>query len=94
MVEESKKNFVIDIGEVRAAVGPDLCLLGNVDAYAIVEQAAEADLAAEVARQAQVAGHDGAFIVGLGSPVTLPTAPERIDLLIRAARDVVSEGDA
>ena len=90
MVEESKKNFVIDIGEVRDTVGPDLCLLGNVDAYGILEKAAETELAAEVGRQVRVAGRDGAFIVGLGSPVTLPTPPERVDLLIRAARDAMS----
>ncbi len=86
MVEESKKNFIIDIGEVRAAVGSDLCLLGNIDSYAVVQKGTEAALAAEVARQIQVAGADGAFIVGVGSPLPLDTPPERADMLIRYAR--------
>lgn len=86
MVEESKKTFVIDIGAVREAAGPDLCLLGNIDAYGMVEKASEAELRAEVERQIRVAGTDGAFIVGLGSPLTLDTPPERVDLLIRCGR--------
>jgi hypothetical protein len=86
MVEESKKNFSIDIAEVRSAVGPELCLLGNVDAYAVVQKGTEAELAAEVARQFRVAGADGAFIAGVGSPLPLDTPPERADLLIRCAR--------
>jgi uroporphyrinogen-III decarboxylase len=94
MVEESKKNFVIDIGQVRAAVGPGLCLLGNIDAYGMVEKATEAELAAEVARQIRVAGGDGAFIVGLGSPLTLTTPPERVDLLIDCVRGNVPGDNA
>jgi hypothetical protein len=86
MVEESKKTFVIDIGAVREAAGPHLCLLGNVDAYGVVEKATEAELRAEVERQIRKAGSEGAFIVGVGSPLTLDTPPERVDLLIRCAR--------
>ena len=93
MVEESKKTFVIDIGEVRAAAGPNLCLLGNVDAYGIIEKATETEVATEVTRQVRVAGREGAFIVGLGSPLTLTTPPERVDLLIRSARNGASGGD-
>jgi hypothetical protein len=94
MVEESKKSFVIDIDQVRATVGPDLCLMGNVDAYGMVEKATEAELAAEVARQVRVAGGEGTFIVGLGSPLTLTTPPERVDLFIRFARDCTPDGMA
>jgi hypothetical protein len=85
IVEESKKDFVIDIGEVRQAVGPDLCLLGNIDSYEIVLKATEARLTAEVERQIRVAGHEGRFIVGVGSPITLDTPPSRVDLLIHSA---------
>ena len=86
MVEESKKDFIIDIGEVRKGVGPDMCLLGNIDAYEVVEKATEAELEAEIARQVRVAGVEGGFIVGVGSPLTLTTPPERADLLVRCAR--------
>jgi uroporphyrinogen decarboxylase len=86
MVEESKKNFAIDIGQVRAAVGPDLCLLGNIDSYAVVQRGTAAELAAEVGRQVRVAGADGAFILGVGSPLPLDTPPERVDMLIHCTR--------
>ena len=86
MVEESKKDFTIDIGEVRAAVGPNLCLLGNLDSYEIVLRAYESDLQAEVQRQIRAAGANGAFIVSTGSPLTLDTPPERVDLLVELVR--------
>lgn len=80
------KYFQIDIAAVRAAVGPELCLLGNIDSYAVVQKGTEAELAAEVARQIRVAGASGGFIVGVGSPLPLDTPPERVDLLVRCAR--------
>jgi len=86
MVEESKKTFTIDIEEVRATIGPDLCLLGNIDSYAMVQKGTRAELSAEVARQIRVAGADGGFILGVGSPLPLDTPPERADLLVRFAR--------
>jgi len=86
MVEESKKGFEIDIGQVREAVGPELCLLGNIDVYEVLEKGSEEELEAEVARQVRSAGAQGRFIVGVGSPVTLVTPSERVDLLIRIAR--------
>ena len=87
MVEESKKNFTIDIAEVRAAVGAGLCLLGNIDSYAVVQKGTDKELATQVARQIQVAGTNGAFIVGVGSPLPLDTPPERADKLVRYAHE-------
>jgi len=93
MVEESKKNFAIDIAEVRAAVGDGLCLLGNIDSYAVVQKGTDKELATQVARQIKVAGTNGAFIVGVGSPLPLDTPPEQADKLIRYAheRSIVSK---
>lgn len=87
MVEESKKDFVVEIGEVRDCVGPDLCLFGNVDSYSMVQKGTEAELAAEIDRQIRTAGSEGGFIVGVGSPLTLDTPCSRVDTLIRLARD-------
>jgi len=87
MVEESKKNFTIDIAEVRAAVGAELCLLGNIDSYAVVQKGTDKELATQVARQIQVAGTNGAFIVGVGSPLPLDTPPEQVDKLVRYAHE-------
>ena len=90
MVEESKKDFVVEIGEVRAAIGPDMCLLGNLDSYADVLNGSDEELAAEVERQIRVAGACGAFIVSTGSPLTLDTPPERVDFIVESARSVTA----
>jgi len=86
MVEESKKDFTIEIGAVREAVGEDLCLFGNIDVYEVLLKGSAEALEAEIARQIAAAGAKGRFIVGVGSPVTLDTPPERIDMLARLAR--------
>jgi len=86
IVEESKKDFTVEIGAVRAAVGPRLCLWGNVDVYDVVQKGTEAQLAAEVERQGRVAGAHGAFVAGVGSPLPLDLPPARADLFTRLAR--------
>ncbi len=86
MVEESKKDFNIDIGAVRAQVGPDLCLFGNIDSYALVQRGTEDQLREEVRRQIHEAGEEGAFVVGIGSPLPLDTPPQRADMLVRLTR--------
>ena len=86
IVEESKKDFTIEIGAVRAAVGPQLCLWGNVDVYDVLQRGTEAQVRAEVARQIAVAGREGAFVVATGSPLPLDLQPARADLLTRCAR--------
>ena len=55
-VEESKKGFQIDIGQVRGALGADICLLGNIDSYAVVEKGSPEVWAQEVERQIRCAG--------------------------------------
>jgi uroporphyrinogen-III decarboxylase len=86
IVEESKKDFVIDMGSVRQAAGPDLCLFGNVDAYDVLLKATPAGLQAEVQRQIDAAGRQGRFVMATGSPVTLDTPSDRVDLFSRLAR--------
>ena len=90
MVEESKKNFSIDISKIRTGIGPDICLLGNVDSFGMVQKGTENELAYEIARQYQVAGATGAFIHGVGSPLPLDLDPSRVDLFIRSAREAAS----
>jgi len=84
-VEESKKGFVLDIGEVRRALGRERTLFGNVD-VCLVRDASREQIAAEVRRQCETAGADGRFVVSNGSPFTLDTPPARIDLVAGATR--------
>jgi len=86
MVEESKKDFIIDIGAVRQALGQEICLFGNVDSYAMVLKASPAALESEVQRQIGAGGPQGRFVMSTGSPLTLDTPPERVDMFTRFAR--------
>lgn len=87
-VEESKKGFVIDIAEVRDRVGPEMCLVGNLDSYGTVQQGTPQEVEDELVRQLKVAGENGAFMVGIGSPLPLDTDIARVNLAASLAREL------
>ncbi len=86
MVEESRKDFRIEIGEVRAAVGEQLCLFGNIDTYEVLRMGVPETIRCEVERQLRAAGSCGAFIMGIGSPLPLDTPVEHVRELIQHTR--------
>jgi len=55
-LEESKKGFSIDIEEVVDRLQGKMTLFGNLDTVGVLEQASDAELKAEVARQLAAAG--------------------------------------
>ncbi len=88
-VEESRKNFVVDIAEVRAKVGDNLCLFGNIDAYGILEIGSDEKLKAEIARQLRDGSTpNGAFVMSPGSPITPGTTRARVRDFIHQAREL------
>jgi hypothetical protein len=77
--EESKKNFVIDIDHVVAAVEGRCTVFGNVDSIGILQNGSDDDLCAEIERQLRAGWRNrGRFIVSSGSPVTPATSVERL----------------
>jgi len=84
--EEDRKNYGIDLGEVRRAVGPDKVLFGNLDAL-FVQNASDEDLLSEVKRQINVGGPRN-FILSLGSPMTPGTTLERVRLVTESTRRI------
>ncbi|MBI5652735.1 MAG: hypothetical protein HZC40_20155 [Chloroflexi bacterium] len=87
--EESRKNYLLDIAQIRAQVGAELCLFGNIDAYNIMEIGSGAELRAEITRQmrgGRVA--NSKFISGIGSPITPGTSPTRVWDFIRLSREL------
>jgi len=84
-LEERIKGVEMDIGEVRRAVGPDLCLFGNFDSYLLLA-GDRRKIREEVARQIRGAG-PRAFIMGTGSPICDGTDPDTVDYWIALVRE-------
>lgn len=88
-LEEGKKGFAIDIEQVVDRVRGRMCILGNLDAIAILEHGSDADLAREIGRQIAAGRRNGGrFIMSLGSPVTPGTTPERVRRYLEIAHEL------
>jgi hypothetical protein len=86
-LEESKKGFSIDVGDVVARVNGGMCVLGNLDAIGVLERGSDADLEREVRRQLRAGRRNGGrFIMSTGSPVTPATPPDRVRRYLEIAR--------
>ena len=81
--EEDRKGYGIDLTEVRRVLGPDRVLFGNLNAL-FIQEASDDELLAEVARQVDVAGKDGRFLLSPGSPLTPGTSLDRIRFLLQS----------
>ncbi len=88
-LEESKKDFTIDIEEVAERVSGRYTLLGNLDAIGVLQDGSDEQLRAEVARQIAAGRKNGSrFIMSLGSPPTPATPVERVRLYLELAREL------
>ena len=89
-VEESKKKFRIEIGDVLERVGGRTAVFGNIDAIRFGLHATPEELSAEVERQAGLGSRAKGFIVSTGSPFPLETNPEVIDRLVAAGHAIAT----
>ncbi len=87
-VEESKKNFCIEIEEVVDRVAGQVAVFGNIDAVRFGLNARLEDMAAEVRRQARIGASARGFVVSTGSPFPLDTNPRLIDMLVTTAHSL------
>ncbi len=80
-LEESKKGFRIDVGDVVDRVQGRCTVLGNLDAVHLLEHGSEDELRHEIARQLGAGRRNGSrFVMSTGSPVTPGTDPDRVRL--------------
>ena len=84
-VEESKKNFTIELAEVAQKVGKQLVLFGNIDATQI-KTWSDQELMLEVKRQHSSSIPALGFVCSLGSPLPLDTPIERLEAFVRIAK--------
>jgi hypothetical protein len=89
-VEESKKNFRIDIAEVVERVAGRVAVFGNIDAVRFGLHATPEEMVAEVERQAGIGARARGFVVSTGSPFPLDTNPRLIDTLVASAHAIAT----
>jgi hypothetical protein len=78
-MEESKKGFRTEIEEIVDRVAGRCAVLGNLDAFGILQDGGETDLRAAIQRQLDAGrATRGRFIMSLGSPVTPATPISRV----------------
>jgi hypothetical protein len=87
-VEESKKNFRIEIEEVVNRVAGRVAVFGNIDAVHFGLRARLEEMSAEVRRQARIGAEAKGFVVSTGSPFPLDTNPRLIDTLVTTAHSL------
>ena len=84
-VEESKKNFQIEIEEVVQQVAGRAAVLGNIDAVRYGPNATLEEMAVEAKRQLRIGQQAEGFMLSTGSPFPLDTNPRLIDTMIATA---------
>jgi len=88
-LEESRKNFVIDIEEVARVVDGRMALVGNLDEVTILEPGPSEAIRAEVARQLEAGRRNaGRFLMGIGGPITPDTPIDHVRLIADTVHDL------
>ena len=86
VLEQGRKSYDIDPVEIRKRVGPRFCLFGFGLEYDYCVDNRQG-LSAELRRQIEGAGSEGAFVVG--TPILPPNArPEAVDFYFSEARRI------
>jgi hypothetical protein len=85
LVEESKKSFRLEVGEIWRGLEGRLALFGNLDSIAVLQDGTPEEVRAEVLRQRAAA--TSGFVVANGSPITPGTPPENLAAMIHASRE-------
>ncbi len=85
MVEESKKNFKLEVRDIQQKLDGRLALFGNLDSVYTLLWGTQETIELETRRQCACA-KKGGFIMACGSPVCLDTPRENIEAMLRTAR--------
>jgi len=88
-LEESKKDFFVDINELAAYVDGKCTLFGNLDAIGILQNGSDTQLRDAIAEQiAAGRRNQNRFVMCLGSPVTPSTPVDRVRLYCDLVREM------
>lgn len=81
-VETSMKGYVNDMAQIAEAIGGRVSLFGNIDPVGVLQDGTDAELDAEIARQAAAGRKARGFIMCTGSPITPHTPLARVQRFI------------
>ena len=87
LIDESRKGYVLDVGEIKQALGERMALFGNVSSESTLLHGSVGDVRREVVSQIEAAGDRGGFLSCCGPPICFGTPEENVEALIRSARD-------
>ena len=87
-LEESKKDFQIEIDEVVDRVKGRMTVFGNINAVSFGLNCPLEKMAEEVQRQVRAGRRAKGFVVSTGSPFPLDTNPRLVDRLIETAHTI------
>lgn len=86
MIEESRKNFTIDIVNVKEALDGKVCVFGNLDTVNVLWKGNEDSIVKEVKKQLQAAS-GGGFVASNGSPIAPGTPVKNVKRFIESVRE-------
>jgi len=86
LVEESKKNFSLEISEIYRRINGRMTLFGNLDSVDILQKGTQEDVKRETVRQISVCGK-GRFIMANGCPISFSTPVENVRAMIETAKN-------
>lgn len=86
MVEESKKGFSLDVGEISDKLEGAIALFGNLDSCHVLERGTVDDVIAETKRQLR-ATVGKPFIMANGCPISFNTPAENIRAMLETTRN-------
>lgn len=87
LIDESRKDYILDVGQIKRDLGDEVALFGNVSAEHVLAKGSVEDVRREVISQIKKAGLNGGFLSCCGAPITFGTPPENVKTLIETARN-------
>ena len=87
LIDESRKNYVLDVGEIKQALGDEIGLFGNISSEHTLAEGSVEEVKNEVRKQIEKAGAKGGFLSCCGPPITFGTPVENVKMLIAAAHE-------
>jgi hypothetical protein len=86
LIDESRKGYILDVGEIKRALGDEVALFGNVSSETTLLHGSTEDVRKEVELQIRSAGLQGGFLSCSGPPICFGTPVENVKALIESAR--------